>query len=82
MFVSAIQSNLTWLAIVGVLSSVISVYFYIRVVVVMYFKDSVEDFKITISSFSLAAVVIAALFVLVFGIVPDTLMNVITSVIH
>ena len=81
-FVSAIQSNLTWLAIVGVLSSVISVYFYIRVVVVMYFKDSVEDFKITISSFSLAAVVIAALFVLVFGIVPDTLMNVITSVIH
>lgn len=81
-FVSAIQSNLTWLAIVGVLSSVISVYFYIRVVVVMYFKDSVEDFKITISSFSLAAVVIAALFVLVFGIVPDTLMNVITSVIR
>lgn len=81
-FVSAIQSNLTWLAIVGVLSSVISVYFYIRVVVVMYFKDSVDDFKIDISSFSLVAVIIAALFVLVFGIMPDTLMNVITSVIR
>lgn len=81
-FVSAIQSNLTWLAIVGVLSSVISVYFYIRVVVVMYFKDSTQDFEINVSSFSLAAVVIAALFVLVFGILPDTLMNVITSVIH
>lgn len=81
-FVSAIQSDLTWLAIVGVLSSVISVYFYIRVVVMMYFKDSMEEFKINLSSLSLAAVVIAALFVLVFGIVPDTLMNVITSVLH
>ncbi len=81
-FVSAIQSNLTWLAIVGVLSSVISVYFYIRVVVVMYFRDSMEEFKINISSLSLAAVVISALFVLVFGIFPDTLMNAITSVIR
>jgi NADH-quinone oxidoreductase subunit N len=81
-FVSAIQSNLTWLAIIGVLSSVISVYFYIRVVVVMYFKDASEDFKIDVSSYSLAAVIITALLVLVFGILPDTLMNVITAVIR
>jgi NADH-quinone oxidoreductase subunit N len=81
-FVSAIQSNLTWLAIIGVLSSVISVYFYIRVVVVMYFKDASEDFKIDVSSYSLAAVIITALLVLVFGILPDTLMNLITAVIR
>lgn len=81
-FVSAIQNNLTWLAIVGVLSSVISVYFYIRVVVVMYFKDAIEDFRIDVSPYSLTAVVITALLILVFGILPDTLMNVITSVLH
>ncbi|MCX6168306.1 MAG: NADH-quinone oxidoreductase subunit N [Ignavibacteriales bacterium] len=81
-FIAAIQSNLTWLAIIGVLSSVISVYFYIRVVVFMYFKDSIEDFKIQISPYSLTAVIITALLILVFGILPDTLMNVITSVIH
>jgi len=81
-FISAIQSHLTWLAILGVLSSVISVYFYIRVVVFMYFKESVEDFKIQISQYSLTAVIITALLVLVFGILPDTLMNVITSVLH
>ncbi|MHB8906813.1 MAG: NADH-quinone oxidoreductase subunit N [Melioribacteraceae bacterium] len=81
-FISAIQSHLTWLAILGVLSSVISVYFYIRVVVFMYFKESVEDFKIQISPYSLTAVIITALLVLVFGILPDTLMNVITSVLH
>ncbi|MBA4405672.1 NADH-quinone oxidoreductase subunit N [bacterium] len=81
-FISAIQSHLTWLAILGVLASVISVYFYIRVVVFMYFKDSSEDFKIDVSPYSLAAVVITALLILVFGILPDTLMNVITSVVR
>jgi NADH-quinone oxidoreductase subunit N len=81
-FIAAIKSNLTWLAILGVLSSVISVYFYIRVVVFMYFRESTEDFKIQISPYSLTAVIITALLILVFGILPDTLMNVITSVIH
>lgn len=81
-FISAIQSNLTWLAILGVLASVISVYFYIRVVVFMYFKDSIEDFKIEVSPYSLTAVIITALLILVFGILPDTLMNVITSVVR
>lgn len=82
LFISAIQNHLTWLAILGVLSSVISVYFYIRVVVVMYFKDASEDFKVVVSPYSLTAVVITALLILVFGILPDTLMNVITSVLH
>ncbi len=80
-FVSAIQTNLTWLALVGVLSSVISVYFYIRVVVYIYFKEAIEDYKLSVSGLSLTAVVISALLVLVFGIFPDTLMNVILSVL-
>ena len=81
-FIGAIQAHLTWLAIVGVLTSVISVYFYIRVVVYMYFRDQVEDFKITLSSFGLSAVVISALLIIIFGIIPDLLLNVITSVIN
>ncbi len=80
-FVGAIQADLTWLAIIGVLSSVISVYFYIRLVVYMYFKESVEKFNIEVSPYSLAAVIISGLFVLVFGLVPDLLLNVITAVL-
>lgn len=81
-FVSAIESNMTWLAIVGVLASVISVYFYIRIVVIMYFKESTENFHIPVSPFSLTAIVIAALLVIIFGVLPDTLMNVIISVVR
>lgn len=80
-FVGAIKADLTWLAILGVISSVISVYFYIRLVVYMYFKESTEQFNIEVSPYSLAAVVISGLFVLLFGLVPDLLLNVITSVL-
>jgi NADH-quinone oxidoreductase subunit N len=78
-FVGAIEAHLTWLAIAGVLASVISVYFYIRLVVYMYFKDPVEQFEINVSPYSLTAVVISGLLVLLFGIAPDLLLNVITS---
>ena len=81
-FISAIQSNLTWLAIVGVLSSLISIYFYLRVVVLIYFQESTEDFKLQISPYSLTAVLICAIFIIVFGLFPDALMNVIISVVH
>ncbi len=81
-FVAAIKSGLTWLAIAGVLASVISIYFYIRVVVLMYFKEPEENFSIQVPSFSLTAVVICALFIIVFGILPDTLMNLIVLALH
>ncbi len=80
-FFGAIQSNLTWLAILGVISSMISVYFYLRVVVYIYFKDSAEDFVIEKSFGGYATVVISAALILLFGLMPDLLMNVITSVI-
>ncbi len=40
LFVAAIESGFTWLAIVAVASSVISAYFYLGLVVKMYFTES------------------------------------------
>ena len=80
-FVAAIEGGITWLAILGVLASVISVYFYIRVVVVMYFKDVEQDFDIEVSSTGLMAVIICGLLVLVYGVLPGSLLSLITSVI-
>lgn len=78
-FLGAIEANLTWLAIIGVISSLISVYFYLRVVIYMYFKESTQSILINSSPFSLASVIISGLFVLLFGIAPDLLMNIITT---
>jgi NADH-quinone oxidoreductase subunit N len=80
-FIAAVKADLTWLAIVGVFSSAISVYFYLRVVVYMYFKDTAADITIKNSFTGLLAVVISGLLVLAFGILPDTLLSIISSVL-
>lgn len=78
-FFGAIQADLTWLAIVGVLSSVISVYFYIRVVVYVYFKNSEEEFEIESSVGTYTAIIVSAALVLILGFFPDILLGIITS---
>ncbi|MGE5681260.1 MAG: NADH-quinone oxidoreductase subunit N, partial [Bacillota bacterium] len=78
-FVSAIEADLTWLAIIGVLSSVISVYFYIRVIVLMYFKEPETSLAVHNSNYGVLAAVISALLVIVFGLFPGTLLDLITS---
>lgn len=38
-FTAAVQADLTWLAICGVINSVVAAYYYLRVVAFMYMKD-------------------------------------------
>ncbi len=72
LFASAVSGDMTWLAIVGVLASVVSVYFYVNVVVSMYFKDTLkETAHISISMMAWTALIIAAIFVIGLGLVPS-----------
>ena len=48
-FIAAVKAHLTWLAIIGVIASVISVYFYLRIVVIMYFKSPETEVKPSLS---------------------------------
>ncbi|MFH0901337.1 MAG: NADH-quinone oxidoreductase subunit N [Pseudomonadota bacterium] len=62
--------QLLWLVIVAVLNSVIAVYYYLRPVVVMYFREPTRDFSPLRSPSSALAITIAALFVLQMGLLP------------
>ena len=78
-FIAAIKSGLTWLAILGIISSVISVYFYLRVVVLMYFKESDIE-EVPAKSFSgFLGVMISVILIIALGIFPGSLLNLITS---
>lgn len=78
LFASAVQSGLTWLAVLGVITSLISNYYYLRVVVYMYFRDgSAEEPSLPASS--LAAVALSAAGILVLGIMPSLIFDVIVS---
>ena len=78
-FIAAIKSNLTWLAIVGILSSVISVYFYLRLVVIMYFKSSDNEDNVSYTASEIIAVVVAVVFVIILGLAPGSFIDLITK---
>jgi NADH-quinone oxidoreductase subunit N len=78
-FIAAIKSGLTWLAIIGIISSVISVYFYLRIVVLMYFREG-EEKVLPAKSFSgMLGVIISVLLVIILGILPGYLLDLITA---
>jgi NADH-quinone oxidoreductase subunit N len=43
-FLAAIEAELYWLAVIGVLASVVGAFYYLRIVKIMYFDEPVEAF--------------------------------------
>src|SRR5215831_10685456 len=76
-FSAALRANLIWLTIIGVLNSAIGAYYYLRIIVVMYMRDSRTEVPVTPISFSLsvalAASIIATLYL---GILPNRVLQV------
>jgi len=75
-FNSAVQNGLLWLVIVAVLNSVISAYYYLRVVKVMWFGEPASEDKVPSSGALRLALAVSCLGVLVLGIVPGYVMAV------
>jgi NADH-quinone oxidoreductase subunit N len=78
-FIAAIKSGLTWLAILGIISSVISVYFYLRIVVLMYFKEAEGEVVPSKSYSGFLGVAVSVIMVILLGIMPGSLLDLITS---
>ena len=81
-FIAAIESNLTWLAVIGVISSIISAYFYLRVVVYMYFRESEVEFEIVKSRTGILSIIIAGVIVILIGLFPGSILDLIISFIR
>ena len=73
LFTAAVQSDLAWLAVVGVINSVVSAYYYLRVVRVMYMEEPTSEEKVPSSLPFRLALVVSALAVLVVGVAPRLL---------
>jgi NADH-quinone oxidoreductase subunit N len=74
-FAGAVEAGYTWLAIVGVLMSVVSAYYYLRLVVLMYFSDGPGGSALTVRPAGLAALIIAAIALIGFGVFPSVLLG-------
>ncbi len=75
-FAGAIEAGYVWLAVLGVLNSAVSLYYYLRVMVYMYFKDPQEDFAwVSINVATAVSIVIAIAGVLLMGVLPGPFME-------
>ena len=65
------HDGLITLVIVAALNSVVSIYYYLRPVVAMYFKESTDTPRPVQSGAATTALVITAIFVLLMGLAPE-----------
>jgi len=74
-FSGAVQNGLLWLVIIAVINSVISAYYYLRVVKVMWLGKPASETKVPSSVALRVALALSCLGVLVLGIVPGFVMK-------
>ena len=70
-FSAAIERGLTWLAVVGVLNSALSLYYYLRVVVYMYFRTAKTDTPVFDDWGVRAVLIVTVLATIWFGLGPS-----------
>lgn len=75
LFAAAVGSGQTWLAIVAVIASMISVYFYIGLVLRMYFQDAESTELVTVTPFGRAGLVLASAVIVLMGILPGSIVE-------
>jgi NADH-quinone oxidoreductase subunit N len=80
-FSAAYESGSTAILITGVLSSAIAAFFYIRVIVLMFFKDPIEDGTSVVipSVYTQITIAVSAIVTFALGIYPTPLINFIQS---
>lgn len=76
LFSGAIQKGYIWLAVIGVLNSAASVYYYLRIMVYMYMKESTEEFDwIQVTAPVTLALIISVAGSLIPGIIPSVILQ-------
>ena len=78
-FAAAWEAGLQWLAIVGVITSAIAAFFYLRIIVQMFMRDPVRDVRPVLDRNLAIGVGLAALGVIVFGIIPTPVIDLVQS---
>jgi len=72
--VAAVEGGLVWLAVAGVLASVVSCYYYLRVIKIMYFDEAAATFDAVRFAPLKAALGLSAIVTVFFFLVPGPLL--------
>ena len=79
-FSAALKNNLVGLTVIGLINSAVAAYYYLRLIVVMYMRDSKEPMPVLPVPVSLGvAVVLSAAATLYMGVLPQPILDYATS---
>jgi NADH-quinone oxidoreductase subunit N len=74
-FSAAVQEGHYWLAIIGVLTSVVSVFFYLRIVVMMYMTEGPDVVRPRLPMTAVAGLALVTIAVFYLGILPTRVLD-------
>jgi len=75
-FSAAIESDYVWLAVIGVLNSAVSLYYYLRIVVFMFMKSEVTGSDPVMTPAMAAALTVAIIGTVIIGVYPRPLFEI------
>jgi NADH-quinone oxidoreductase subunit N len=75
LFGAAVRADYTWLAVVAVINSAISLYYYARVVVMMYMREPGDSVRIVPSLGQRVAISACIAFTIFFGVYPQPILT-------
>jgi NADH-quinone oxidoreductase subunit N len=78
-FAAAWQAGLIWLTVVGVVTSAISAFFYLRIVVQMFMRSPAAGVRPVIDRGLDIGIAIATIGILVFGIIPTPIVDLVQN---
>jgi NADH-quinone oxidoreductase subunit N len=73
LFRTVVDAEIVWLAIVGVLTSVVSAYFYLRIIVMMYMAEG--EFEAGGERILNSTIGLTAIATLLLGVIPGPLLD-------
>lgn len=80
-FSAAIDAGQVYLAVAGVINSVIALYYYVNIIKCMYLDSAEKEYAITVHPALTAAILISLAGTLAVGIYPEPFINVVVSAV-
>ena len=78
-FTAVVEQQMYALAIIGLLTTVISAFYYLKIIKTIYFDDSVISFDVTKNKFAQLSILISCSILLTFFLYPSFLNNVVDT---
>ena len=75
LFLSAVQADFTWLAIIGIIGSAISIYYYGRILRIMADKPDEQSKNIDIHPAVYVMIILMTLLTVIFGVFGETIIS-------